>query len=63
MDLSCAHPFIKIVRIIEKILTLTRHAQRHIYTVNKIMMTTSPLAFSWSDKFTVEFSEESQTLV
>lgn len=34
-----------------------------IYTVNKIMKTTDLLAFSWSDKFTVEFSEESQTLV
>lgn len=63
MGLSCAHPFIKIVHITEIILTLSHHTQRHIYTVNKIMMTTSLLAFFWSDKFTVEFSEESQTLV
>lgn len=46
----------------EIILTLTHHTQRQVWTVN-IIMSTSLLGFSWPDKFTAEFSEESQTLV
>lgn len=49
--------------IIKIILTLTHHTQIQVRTVNKIIMSTSLLSFSWPDKFTAEFSEEPQTLV
>lgn len=51
------------IYLIEIILTLTHHAQRHLCTINKIIMSTSLLGFSWPEKLTAEFSEESQTLV
>lgn len=51
------------IYIIEIILTLTHHAKRHLCTINKIIMSTSLLGFSWPEKLTAEFSKESQTLV